>query len=74
MPKLRNYQPVTGIYPDRPLTEREVRTLRKFTGIAGYRLIGEVAKNPNHKWRDFVLQLWMASQKSIDSDREETSR
>jgi hypothetical protein len=60
MPRLRNYQdePVNDF--GKVLTEKQVRVLRKFGGIAGRRLINDVSRNPKHKHRDFVLWLWSA--------------
>lgn len=58
MPKLRNYQEYTPEGWDSPLTEKEVRALRKFGGVAGRRLINEVKDNPKHRLYDFLLSLY----------------
>ena len=58
MSNLRNYQEYIPQGWDRPLTEKEVRALRKFGGIAGRRLIDDVKEKPNHKLYDYVLSLW----------------
>lgn len=60
MPKLRNYQDEPVNDDGKVLTEKQVRVLRKFGGIAGRRLINDVSRNPKHKHRDFVLWLWSA--------------
>ena len=64
MPNLRNYQEYTPQGWDRPLTEREVRALRKFGGIAGRRLIDDVKEKPSHKLYDYVLSLWNLSKEN----------
>ncbi len=57
MPReVRNFQHLD--LNGRTLSSKEIRILRKFGGIAGRRLINEVAADPNHKHRDFVLELW----------------
>jgi len=63
MPKLKNYQEIYSEFFDRILTEKEIRLLRKFTGIAGQRIVDEIILNPNHKWRNFVLDVWWAYNK-----------
>ncbi|OUU26794.1 MAG: hypothetical protein CBB97_07195 [Candidatus Endolissoclinum sp. TMED37] len=57
MPKqIRNFQELE--INGRILNSKEIRLLRKFAGVAGRRLIDEVAANKNHKHRDFVLEIW----------------
>ena len=59
MPKqIRNFQELE--INGRTLNSKEIRLLRKFAGIAGRRLIYEVARSESHKHRTFVLELWNA--------------
>ena len=59
MPKqIRNFQELK--INGKVLNSKEIRLLRKFAGIAGRRLIYEVAELEEHKHRTFVLELWNA--------------
>ena len=58
MPKTKYEYSVTYPGKDRDLTKREIIFLRKLCRTSGRRLISEIAANPNHKFRNFFLDVW----------------
>lgn len=56
--QIKNYQEIT--INGRILSSKEIRLLRKFAGVAGRRLIHEVARTEKHKHRTFVIEVWNA--------------